>query len=678
MADLTPFPFDRLISRMFRELETRGSIFDLPNRKFVTGSADKEFSVRFHGQAASTPLGPAAGPHSQMAQNIVLAWLGGSRIFELKTVQILDELRIPRPCIDARNIGFNVEWSQELKLEQSLEEYVKASMLVEMLRASERVALNPGFSEVIFDMSVGYDFEGIRSARVRKFIEGMMDARPTIEGLRSQIPAEFAQFRNLDFKSDLCRSLTLSTFHGCPPDEIERIIEFLLREYGLHCTIKLNPTLLGPDRVRSIMHDQLGYHDIATPAAAFEKDAKWEHVVDIVARLRTTADSLGLGLGVKFSNTLIVENHRDFFPPSEKEMYLSGQPLHVLAMHLVHDFRTTFGAVIPVSFSAGIDRHNFADAVALGLKPITVCTDLLRPGGYARQAGYFESLSHRMDKVRAANISELILRAYGHARAALERAGGTWTPQMQTALGSGHDLRACVDDALATRWFAEAVLLNTETYVSALAGDPRYQRDSNASSPKKIGSRLELFDCVTCDKCIPVCPNDANFALAIAPTKIPIIKIRQEKPGRWTATSTGELTLRQKHQIANFADFCNECGNCDIFCPEDGGPYVLKPRFFGSFEAWKQSPLDGFFLERAGNQQTAHGRFDGRTYSLSLRGSAAEFRGDGFSVLFDSNDPTHIISGQAEAEVDRTFSGILSELLRAAFGPNAPVSYLNA
>ncbi|GIS37006.1 MAG: hypothetical protein Ct9H90mP9_0360 [Pseudomonadota bacterium] len=48
------------------------------------------------------------------------------------------------------------------------------------------------------------------------------------------------------------------------------------------------------------------------------------------------------------------------------------------------------------------------------------------------------------------------------------------------------------------------------------------------------------------------------------------------------------MVLEKKHQIANFADFCNECGNCDIFCPEDGGPYVLKPRFFGSRESFRE------------------------------------------------------------------------------------------
>ena len=120
MAELHPYPFGALVTRMFRELVERQSIFDLPERSFWLGSPGKDLSVRFHGKRASTPLGPAAGPQSQMAQNLVLSWLGGSRIMELKTVQINDRLKIGRPCIDVTNVGYNIEWSQELRVEDSL------------------------------------------------------------------------------------------------------------------------------------------------------------------------------------------------------------------------------------------------------------------------------------------------------------------------------------------------------------------------------------------------------------------------------------------------------------------------------------------------------------------------------------------------------------------------------
>src|SRR5512140_2271438 len=133
MAELIPYPFSALVRRMLHELRSHDAIFDLPRARFATGTGGLDLSVRFHGHTASSPLGPAAGPHTQMAQNLVLAWLGGSRIFELKTVQTLDELKIPRPCIDMRTIGFNAEWSQELRLQESLDEYVKGAMLIAML-----------------------------------------------------------------------------------------------------------------------------------------------------------------------------------------------------------------------------------------------------------------------------------------------------------------------------------------------------------------------------------------------------------------------------------------------------------------------------------------------------------------------------------------------------------------
>ena len=76
-------------------------------------------ATEMFGHHLATPIGPAAGPHTQLTQNILGAWLSGGRFIELKTVQIMDELEIPRPCIDMEDEGYNVEWSQELKLEQS-------------------------------------------------------------------------------------------------------------------------------------------------------------------------------------------------------------------------------------------------------------------------------------------------------------------------------------------------------------------------------------------------------------------------------------------------------------------------------------------------------------------------------------------------------------------------------
>ncbi|MEZ4221571.1 MAG: hypothetical protein R3B13_11640 [Polyangiaceae bacterium] len=687
MAELVPYPLGRLLTRIFRELEESKSIFDLPAKSFVLGEESLDWSVRFHGRVAGSPLGPAAGPQSQLAQNIVLSFLGGGRIFELKTVQVLDELKIPRPCIDMQTVGYNVEWSQELRLEQSLEEYVKASMLIEILVASGKLTLAPGFDRVIYDMSVGYDLKGIQSERVQAFLHGMVDASAVVERLRAQIPDELAQYRDLDFRTKLSDTLTLSTFHGCPPDEIERIIAWLLEHHRINCIVKLNPTLLGPEAARGVFNDALGYAD-RIPDKAFEHDTKWEQATEFVERLGDKARGLGLGFGVKFSNTLIVENEREFFPKSEKEMYLSGRPLHVLAMNLVQRFRRQFGDRYPISFSAGIDAGNFAEAVALGLVPVTVCSDLLRPGGYGRMRAYFQRLSTRMKDVGARDLDDFVLLGFGNAETALARVEGADAATLARAKEAlkqpeARPLRAAVPEPLFTSWLSAARLLNTDSYVNDLAKNERYHAATNLKPPKKVGSTLWLFECLTCDKCVPVCPNDANFTFNLPAMEIPVVKLHPQPSGGFRREVADPMRIEKKHQLANFADFCNECGNCDVFCPEDGGPYVLKPRFFGSFEQWQTlRSHDGFFVERTASVTAVHGRFEGIDYKLVLDGKRATCSGEGFELQLDGDaldrgfDENEIV-GRADRTVDLTYFSIMRWLSRAVLDDSG-VNYVNA
>ena len=61
---------------------------------------------------------------------------------------------------------------------------------------------------------------------------------------------------------DICNSVTISTLHGCPPQEIERIAMYLITEKGFHTFIKCNPTLLGYEYARKTM-DDMGYDYVA-------------------------------------------------------------------------------------------------------------------------------------------------------------------------------------------------------------------------------------------------------------------------------------------------------------------------------------------------------------------------------------------------------------------------------
>jgi putative selenate reductase len=652
-------------------------VLDLPRAKLVTGTKGKDLSVPLHGHRAATPLGPAAGPHTQLAQNIALGFLGGSRIFELKTVQIMDTLEIPRPCIDLRTVGFNVEWSQELRLEQSLEEYVKASMLLELMVASGKLQLDPGFERFAFDLSVGYDLKGIQHERVQAFLNGMMDATAVVNRLRGELTGPLAKYRDFNFKTKLSDTLTLSTFHGCPPGEIEGITRFLMERNGLHVVVKLNPTLNGPVEARRLFNEVLGYR-YRIPDAAFANDPTFEQAVELITRLEDTAKKTGRGLGVKFSNTLVVENEGDFLPKTEKTSYLSGQPLHVLAMNLVAKFRGVFGDRLPVSFSAGIDKQNFPDAVALGLVPVTVCSDLLRTGGYGRLQSYFQELSARMDTGGARSVDDFVLTAHGNGAAALAKVAGldgSTKSRCEAALAAKAGFREAAGTHF-DAWVSAARLLNTASYVGTLAGTARYAAAANSKAPKKVGSKLVLFDCLTCDKCVPVCPNHANFTYALPATTLPVVKLVRGSDGAWTKREATPLVIEKKHQLANYADFCNECGNCDVFCPEDGGPYVLKPRFFGSEASWGRAPKgDGFFLSKEG---VARGRFQGHEFQLIASGESSRFSGQGFELELDESKPDAPLSAKVDAgvEVDLTYFHILKwmrDSIRAM-----PLNYVNA
>jgi putative selenate reductase len=692
---LRPYPFGALVRRMFRELEVRRSIFDLPLRRVVRplawgagpgaeaacGEAGLDLSVAFHGLRASTPFGPAAGPHSQLAQNIVLSWLAGGRIIELKTVQVRDDLVIPRPCIDMETVGFNIEWSQELRLEESLEEYVKAAMLVRLLAESGAVGLPPDFTDTIYDLSVGYDLAGLTSPRVQAFLAGAADATPIVDRLRSEIPAELASLRGIDFPARLARSVTLSTFHGCPPAEIERMVEHLLEAHGLHAVVKLNPMLLGPRDTRWLLNEVLGYHDLRIPERAFERDTTWDQMLGFVDRLGRRARALGLGFGIKLTNTLIVENHRSFFPPSEREMYLSGPPLHVLAIELVRRVRAALGPDLPISFSAGIDAVNFADAVGLGLVPITACTDLLKAGGYGRAFAYFQRLAARMEAAGARTIGDFVIRAFGQGRAALDRLGlgAAEAARCEAALEAGADLRAAAGEATWRRWQREAAALNTAVYADRVANDPRYASAANRRPPRKIGRRLQLFDCLTCDKCLPVCPNDANFTLAMPPGEWIRVRLRPDGRGGWQREEDGVLRLAEKHQIANFVDFCNDCGNCDVFCPEDGGPFRLKPRFFRDEASWRRPEAgDGFVARRDAAGERVLGRFGGREFEVEIRDHHVRYHGPDFDVTFDEDDPEGTIAGDVApgAAVELVYFHVMRALAAALYAPGE-VNYVN-
>ncbi len=391
MSDLfRPIGASQLARWVFEELDSQDSVFGIPRRYFFVPDPDASYRAQVFGQALDTPLGPAAGPHSQMAQNIVAAWLCGARYVELKTVQTLDELDVSKPCIDMEDEGYNVEWSQELKVEQSFDEYLLAWVLIYALH--HKLGFRGDSPGVIFNLSVGYDLAGMQQPNMQWFLDQANDCADRKHQVVEQVARYYPGVRDIGIPDRISDNVTLSTMHGCPPDEIESICEYLLRERHLHTLVKCNPTLLGREQVRSLINDDLKFTDVVVPDIAFEHDLKYDDAVPMLRRLRSVAKDCGLEFGVKLSNTLEVENRRQVFSADEKMMYLSGRPLHAITVNLAHKLAQEFDGELPMSFSAGASCYNAAELLEAGMQTITICSDLLKTGGYLRLLDYIEAI----------------------------------------------------------------------------------------------------------------------------------------------------------------------------------------------------------------------------------------------------------------------------------------------
>ena len=395
MSDvMRPMPFGQMMDWAMEEYRRSGSIFGVADPVKRTGSG----ALPIFDEKIEAPFGPAAGPHTQLAQNIIAAYAAGARFFELKTVQVMDgpELAacVKKPCITAGDECYNCEWSTELYVSQAFAEYVKAWVACKLLAKEYGLGDPEGF---VFNMSVGYDLAGIKSEKINDYIDGMIEAKDT-EAFRDCIEwakAHANRFKNLDaayiesIPSRISRSITESTLHGCPPDEIERIATYLITEKHLNTYIKLNPTLLGYDYARERL-DSLGFDYVCFDDRHFREDLQWADAVPMLKRLTALAAEKGVEFGVKLTNTFPVDVTRGELP--SEEMYMAGRALFPLTIHLAARISEAFGGKLRISYSGGADLRNIGELFRAGIWPITLATTILKPGGYRRMNQMAEKL----------------------------------------------------------------------------------------------------------------------------------------------------------------------------------------------------------------------------------------------------------------------------------------------
>ena len=199
---------EQLTDWAFTELAEKDSIFGVPRRAFFIPDPHHRFRRPNYDTVLETPFGVAAGPHTQMAQNIVVSWLVGARFLELKTIQTLDELDINKPCIDLEDEGYNVEWSQELKVHESFDEYLRAWVLIHALHHELGFPGDPG---MVFNMSVGYDLAGIQQPNVQWYLDVMRDASAYLPAFTDVVADRYPAVRDITIPSELSNTITLST-----------------------------------------------------------------------------------------------------------------------------------------------------------------------------------------------------------------------------------------------------------------------------------------------------------------------------------------------------------------------------------------------------------------------------------------------------------------------------------
>lgn len=452
---MKPGSFASLLEELLGEYRVSKSFLQVP----VTRNKD---AVR------KNQIGPAAGPHTQLAGNLVAAYAAGANYFELKTVQIMEgeALGIIKPCIYTATEVFNTEWSTELTVEDALAEYIKGYLLLKILIVELELGDPEDFT---FVMSVGYDLAGIQSPKIDGFINQMKAARDSKEWQKDMeyLKSHLDSFTNiqetyLDSLSDqISDTMALSTMHGCKSHEIEAIANYLIREKELNVFVKMNPTLLGEEKVRETL-DGLGYGHLHFDSHNFKSDIDYETACEMITRLLETGKSMGKEFGVKLTNTFPVRIEQKEL--SGDTMYLSGPALYGISIQVAALLAKRFQGRLPISYSGGADKNNIQEILATGIHPVTVSSILLKPAGY----GNLRLLSQQAEQVEVPEHIDWIL---------------------------------------------------LESLSQKASKDQKY-----GYTPKKTFTRAQDYSvlCGACHNCVDVCPNRANRCLQLNNQKVVI------------------------------------------------------------------------------------------------------------------------------------------------------------
>ncbi|MCR5421266.1 MAG: putative selenate reductase subunit YgfK [Lachnospiraceae bacterium] len=115
---------------------------------------------------------------------------------------------------------------------------------------------------------------------------------------------------------------------------------------------------------------------------------------------------------------------------------------------------------------------------------------------------------------------------------------------------------------------------NTDNRLSGL-----YSRKGILREPHYRNDGGRCLDCKKlCENCVDVCPNRANVEIKVPNNPIP--------------------------QVIHLDRLCNECGNCDTFCPYEGAPYKEKFTLYDTLEDFYAGTNEGIVFTHDGSAFT--------------------------------------------------------------------------
>jgi putative selenate reductase len=139
---------------------------------------------------------------------------------------------------------------------------------------------------------------------------------------------------------------------------------------------------------------------------------------------------------------------------------------------------------------------------------------------------------------------------------------------------------ATVADAIgdAIRCVKAITRLNTEYYTDLNINPKTYdvmrKRGILYTDCTSVTESERCLECASvCLSCVEVCPNRANIS----------------------------IKADNKTQVIHVDYMCNECGNCEVFCPYSSAPYLNKFTLFANEEDFNDSENDGFLKSGENN-----------------------------------------------------------------------------